>query len=114
MHARSQALVEKKTAGGLTFTTGDIRDIRLNQRFDVVIALFHVISYQTTNDDVTAAFQTARQHLNPGGIFIFDVWYGPAVLTERPRSASNEWRMIKPGSPAWPNRFFIPMKTGWM
>jgi SAM-dependent methyltransferase len=66
------------------FLEGDIRKIRLSKSFDAVIALFHVISYQTTNEDVTAAFKTARQHLNPGGIFIFDIWYGPAVLTEHP------------------------------
>ena len=69
---------------GLVFTQGDIRSIRLGKSFDAVIALFHVISYQTTNEDVIAAFQTAREHLNPGGLFIFDVWYGPAVLTQRP------------------------------
>jgi len=66
------------------FSLGDIRSIRLGKSFDAVIALFHVISYQTTNEDVIAAFQTAREHLNPGGLFIFDVWYGPAVLTQRP------------------------------
>ena len=70
--------------GSLSFSEGDIRTVRLTERFDVIIALFHVISYQTTNEDVTAAFKTARHHLQPGGIFIFDVWYGPAVLTERP------------------------------
>lgn len=86
MLARSQYMAENRTAGKgqLTFTGGDIRETRLNNRFDAVIALFHVISYQTTNKDVAAAFETARQHLNPGGVFIFDVWYGPAVLTERP------------------------------
>jgi SAM-dependent methyltransferase len=86
MLARSLAQTEKMTSGHgqLTFSPGDIRDIRLNKSFDAVIALFHVISYQTTNEDVTAAFETARHHLKPGGIFIFDVWYGPAVLTERP------------------------------
>lgn len=86
MLARSLALTEKMTPGHgqLIFSPGDIRDIRLNKSFDAVIALFHVISYQTTNEDVTAAFKTARHHLKPGGIFIFDVWYGPAVLTERP------------------------------
>ena len=86
MLARSLALTEKMTPGHgqLIFSPGDIRDIRLNKNFDAVIALFHVISYQTTNEDVTAAFKTARHHLKPGGIFIFDVWYGPAVLTERP------------------------------
>lgn len=68
----------------LSFSQGDIRTARLPEKFDAVIALFHVISYQTTNDDATAVFQTAREHLNTGGIFIFDMWYGPAVLTDRP------------------------------
>lgn len=86
MLARALALAEKTSPehGSLTFSLGDIRDIRLNNNFDVVISLFHVISYQTSNDDVTAAFATARHHLKPGGIFIFDTWYGPAVLTQRP------------------------------
>jgi len=86
MLARSQTLTENMDVvhDRLTFTAGDIREIRLNSLFDAIIALFHVISYQTTNSDVTAAFETARQHLNPGGVFIFDIWYGPAVLTERP------------------------------
>lgn len=83
---RSLAMAEMKNTdqGQLIFSPGDIRDIRLNKHFDAVIALFHVISYQTTNKDVLAAFATARHHLKPGGIFIFDIWYGPAVLTERP------------------------------
>jgi len=71
-------------ASNLQFTHGDIRQIRLDQKFDVVISLFHVISYQTTNADLQAAFATAKAHLKPNGIFIFDVWYGPAVLTNPP------------------------------
>lgn len=68
----------------LSFQQGDIRTIRLNKTFDVVTALFHVMSYQSANDDLRAAFATARTHLKPGGIFIFDCWYGPAVLSDRP------------------------------
>lgn len=68
----------------LNFVQGDIRSIRLGRTFDVVISLFHVMSYQVTNAGLAAAFATARAHLKPGGIFIFDVWYGPAVLTDRP------------------------------
>ncbi|WP_341999472.1 class I SAM-dependent methyltransferase [Chlorogloeopsis sp. ULAP02] len=68
----------------LKFSHGDICQIRLNQTFDVVLSLFHVISYQTTNEDLLAAFATVKEHLKPGGIFIFDVWYGPAVLSDRP------------------------------
>jgi SAM-dependent methyltransferase len=43
-----------------------------------------VISYQTTNEDLLAAFATVKAHLKPGGVFIFDCWYGPAVLSDRP------------------------------
>lgn len=68
----------------LSFSRGDIRTVRLDKTFDVVTSLFHVMSYQTANDDLRAAFATVRAHLNPGGIFIFDCWYGPAVLTDRP------------------------------
>jgi len=76
----------------------------------VVISLFHVISYQTTNEDVLAAFKTAREHLNPGGVFIFDVWYGPAVLTDRPairikRMADDEIEVTRLAEPVMhPNK----------
>lgn len=88
----------------LTFTQGDIRNTRLGKKFDAAISLFHVISYQTSNADVTAAFHTAREHLNPGGIFIFDVWYGPAVLTDRPavrvkRMANDEIEVARLAEP---------------
>jgi SAM-dependent methyltransferase len=71
-------------ASQIQLTQGDIRQVRVNQTFDVVLSLFHVISYQTTNEDLLAAFNTIKQHLKPGGIALFDVWYGPAVLSDRP------------------------------
>lgn len=76
--------LDPELASQLKFTHGDIRHLRLNQTFDVILSLFHVISYQTTNEDLLAAFTTVKEHLKPGGIFVFDIWYGPAVLTERP------------------------------
>jgi SAM-dependent methyltransferase len=76
--------VPPELAARLQFSQGDLRQVRLDRQFDVVISLFHVISYQTTNEDLLAAFETAKTHLNPGGIFIFDVWYGPAVLSDPP------------------------------
>ena len=63
---------------------GDIRATDLGQTFDAVISLFHVVSYQTGDEDLTATFQNAARHLRPDGLFLFDVWYGPAVLTQRP------------------------------
>ena len=66
------------------FHHGDIRSVRLGKTFDVVLSLFHVMSYQTSNNDFMAALSTAKHHLNPNGVFIFDCWYGPTVLTDRP------------------------------
>lgn len=66
------------------FLQGDICTVRLDQTFDVVVSLFHVMSYQVSNEDLQAAMLTARAHLKPGGLFIFDCWYGPAVLSDPP------------------------------
>lgn len=63
---------------------GDIRTTEVGRTFDAVISLFHVVSYQTTNSDVRQTFANAARHLAPGGVFFFDVWHGPAVLSERP------------------------------
>ncbi len=82
--ANAKLSVIKPKTPSLSFRQGDIRTVRLRHSFDVIIALFHVISYQTTNNDLQSTFDTVREHLNKGGIFIFDCWYGPAVLTDRP------------------------------
>lgn len=68
----------------LSFLTGDIRTLKLNTSFDAVISLFHVISYQVTNKDLHEVIAAAYNHLEPGGLFIFDCWYGPGVMTDPP------------------------------
>jgi len=71
-------------AAGLRFEHGDARTYRAGRTFDAVMSLFHVMSYQTSNDDLRKAFTTAAEHLESGGTFLFDCWYGPTVLTDRP------------------------------
>ena len=68
----------------LSFSKSNVIDLELNQKFDAVISLFHVMSYQITNNEIIQAFKVAKNHLNEGGLFIFDFWYGPAVLTDLP------------------------------
>ena len=82
--ACERAAAMADAAGPLEFRPGDARSVRLGRHFDAVISLFHVVSYQTTDDDAAAIFATAAEHLRPGGLFLFDVWYGPAVLAQRP------------------------------
>lgn len=66
------------------FILSDVRNLSLNKKFDSVLSLFHVANYQTENIDLMQYFQTAYKHLNEGGLFVFDFWYGPAVLSEKP------------------------------
>lgn len=69
---------------GLKCVQGNIQDIQLERTFDAVLALFHVISYLVDDDCLQSTFERAHEHLDEGGLFLFDVWYGPAVLTIRP------------------------------
>lgn len=89
-----RALDRRAAAGDagrrLLFEQADLRNYRVGRSFDAVISLFHVMSYQTTNFDLLAAMTTARAHLRTGGPFVFDAWYGPAVLSDRPREAVKE------------------------
>ena len=65
------------------FSQGDVRSVDLGKQFDAALMMFAVLGYQLTNEDVIATLRTVRNHLKPGGLFIFDVWYGPAVLAIR-------------------------------
>ncbi|MEE9572790.1 MAG: class I SAM-dependent methyltransferase [Candidatus Neomarinimicrobiota bacterium] len=75
----------------VNFNIGDIRTYSLNKTFEVALSLFHVISYQVTNRDLNQSFNTVSKHLNPGGIFIFDCWYGPAVISNKPYKRSKKF-----------------------
>lgn len=68
----------------LKFELGDAREYSSNMKYDAVLSLFHVMSYQNTNEHIIQSFKTAYNALEKDGLFIFDVWYGPGVLTERP------------------------------
>lgn len=80
-HARAKAAAAGVEAD---FRVSDIRDVDLGERFDAVIVMFAVLGYLNGDSDLHRGLGTARRHLEPGGALLFDVWYGPAVLAERP------------------------------
>lgn len=100
----------------VSFSTGDIRNYVSNKTYDVITSLFDVISYQTTNNDLLKSFETAARHLEPSGIFIFDCWYGPGVLTDHPtprlkRFEDNEFLITRFAEPViYPNENTVNVK----
>jgi SAM-dependent methyltransferase len=83
-HAQAKTHAVGLAAGQLEFAQGDVRSFSTPRKLDAALMMFAVLGYQLTNEDVLAALRTVRDHLNPGGLFICDVWYGPAVLAVRP------------------------------
>ena len=71
-------------ASQVTLVEGDATNYTPNAKYDAVVSLFHVVSYQTSNDALTGIFRTARSALSAGGLFVFDFWHGSAVLTQQP------------------------------
>lgn len=83
--ARSKA-ASANLPGQITWQVGDARTFEAEGTFDVATMMFAVLGYMTSNEDVIAALKNVRRHLKPGGLFAFDVWYGPAVLGVRPET----------------------------
>ena len=59
----------KKLNPEVNYQYGDMRTIRLEERFDVVTIL-DSINYIKTVEDLQRTFITAHEHLKPGGVFL--------------------------------------------
>ena len=71
--------------------TGFLKDFLnfLALREEIILLQFHY-----SKRDFVNTLKCARQHLQPGGVFIFDVWFGPAVLKQKPGSRK---KVVKQG-----------------
>jgi hypothetical protein len=59
----------KKINPGVSHFVGDMRSVRLDRKFDLVL-VHDAVSYMKTEDDLNRLFETARHHLEPGGSLI--------------------------------------------
>ncbi len=58
----------------VTLSEGDVRTLRLDQKFKFVYLPFNTFLVLTTAADQLALFETVRAHLAPGGVFAFDIF----------------------------------------
>ncbi len=70
--------------GPVAFRLGDLRTCDPGRGFDAVTMLFSVLGYQTTNEAALEALRRARGNLRRGGLLVFDIWFGPAVVRSEP------------------------------
>lgn len=92
--AKEKARAEKVD---ISFIQQDISaltpELLKGKTFNAVISMFAVIGYLTENDHLARTFHNIREFLNPGGVFLFDCWYGPAVLSQRPESRVHSYEI---------------------
>ena len=67
----------------LKFIKSDINKLKLDKKFDIISALFHILSYQTTEKKIKNFFKYSQKHLKKGGILIFDFWFKKGVLNQK-------------------------------
>lgn len=71
---------------------GDIVSFQNGKEYDIVVSMFAVMGYLVDHDQLLDGLMTARRHLAPGGIFVFDGWFGPAVLSQKPEERHHEYQ----------------------
>ena len=98
-------VAQSKQNTRFTCQQGDICSVKMGRKYDAVLSLFHVISYQITNESLNSVFARAAEHLNQNGLFVFDFWYSPAVFAQRPsvrikRMANDEVEITRLAEPS--------------
>jgi len=58
----------------------DLRELKLQDRFDAAICMFDAIDYIPENEDLRTTLCAIRSHLQPGGVFLFDFWHAAPIL----------------------------------
>ena len=62
----------KKYGSGVEFEVMDFLDFQLGRTFDVIYMVFDSINYVHSESEIQTLQRNAFDHLNPGGLFIFD------------------------------------------
>jgi len=87
----------RRNVPGARLFAGDIRQLSIPQKFDVVTCMFDSLNYLTARGDLLRVFRNVQSHLVRGGLFAFDVntfeglrdhWCRTSAMHER------DWTLI--------------------
>src|SRR5262249_36881895 len=82
----------------LRFICADLRSLRINEQFPMVVAPQNALGLLTSRSDLDALVTTVRMHLSRGGLFAFDV-LSPRPLQAKP--ASEAPHLLEPPRPVF-------------
>jgi len=99
--SRTMLRYARRKLPGVRFHHQDMAGFDLGVRFDAVICPYDSINHMVKFEDWVKTFRAAKRHLNPKGVFIFDI--------------NTEYRLRDlAGLPAWARRFgenYVIMKV---
>jgi len=64
--------IAKKVEPKAKFVQGDMRNIKLKDKFDAILITGRSFTYLTTNDDVMKTLKSIHKRLKKNGFLIFD------------------------------------------
>lgn len=95
---------EKAKINHLTipFYVKDMTSFELKQQYDIITCFFDSLNFLKTRKQLKALFSSVLKHLNPNGLFIFDVFsktmldeYQDNLMTEENPTYQMEWQTKK-------------------
>jgi SAM-dependent methyltransferase len=81
--ARQKAEKEKTD---IKFKLADVTNFNFAKKFDFSMAMFNIVGYMIENEQMDKMLKNTAKLLKRSGLFVFDCWYGPAVLKSRPEN----------------------------
>lgn len=101
-HLRRKLGVMSELRGSVRVRTGDMRQLRLRERFALVIAPFNVVLHLGARRDFERFFARVRGHLLPGASFVFDFelpsMAALALAAKRGNARRGDvWQPVSPG-----------------
>lgn len=82
--AERLAALPKKARDRVTLLQGDMRQFAFAERFPLVSCPFNAFQHMYTRDDAERCLAGVRAHLEPGGLFLFDVLMPDLEYLNRP------------------------------
>lgn len=67
--------IAKRKVKGVTFKRMDMMDLRIKDKFDVIVSLFSAIAYVKTYENLEKVLRDIHKMLNYGGVLLFDAWF---------------------------------------
>lgn len=86
LHVAKKKIQLANVGSRVVVVEGDVRDFKFDKKFHNCMAMFNIVGYQTKDEDFEKMLKCINDSLEVGGLFIFDCWYMPAVLKDKPKN----------------------------